>query len=274
MPQTQTLAGKGDNRDWLIKAARTGYAARGVVFLIVGYFSFRAAFASGEAMDTEDAIEVIAGSGFGTVLLAAMIFALAAFSAWRFIQVVMDVDGHGMDAKGIAVRGGLLVSAFSYGALAVFAATLLMGNGGGSEGGGGGGPISYAYEAGFGVWLTYAIAAAMAGAAIAHFIKGVKAGFEKYMAIPEDRRSVLKPVCQFGLIARGVTFLVLAFLLATGAAGYQSGDTPGLDSALRAMASWSYGWLLLSATGLGLIAFGIYSLTEAWYRRINMPDVG
>ncbi|ORE99124.1 DUF1206 domain-containing protein [Aurantimonas sp. 22II-16-19i] len=263
-----------DGKGWLKTAARAGYAARGLVFLIVGYFSFRAAFATGEAMDTEDAIEVIGGSGFGTLLLAVMVIALAAFCGWRLIQVLMDVDNHGTDAKGLFVRTGLLISAFSYGALAVFAATLLIGSGG--SGGGGGGKqsvIAYAYEQGYGVWLTYLIAAGMAAAAIAHIVKAVKAGFEKYMAIPQDRRWLLKPVCQFGLIARAVTFVVIAGLLVTGAAGYSSGDTPGLDTALQEISGWSFGWLFLSLTGLGLIAFGIYSIAEAVYRRINMPDV-
>ncbi|TFF22817.1 DUF1206 domain-containing protein [Jiella endophytica] len=262
-----------DGQDWLKSAARAGYAARGLVFLIVGYFSFRAAFASGEAMDTKDAIEVIAGSVFGTILLVAMVVALAAFSAWRLIQVLMDVDNHGTGAKGVFVRGGLLVSAFSYGALAFYAASLVIGLGSGGGEGGGGGAISAGYEAGFGIWLTYLIAAGMAGAAIAHFIKGAKAGFEKYMDIPEARRRILKPVCQFGLLARGVTFMVLAGLLATGAAEYSSGDTPGLDAALSEISGWSFGWLFLSLTGLGLIAFGVYCVAEAIYRRINMPDV-
>lgn len=263
-----------DGKGWLTTAARAGYAARGLVFLIVGYFAFRAAFAAGEAMDTEDAIEVIAGSGFGALLLGAMVIALAAFCGWRLIQVLMDVDNHGTDAKGLFVRAGLAISAFSYGALAIFAVTMLIGSGGG--GGGGGGKqsvIAYAYEQGYGVWLTYLIAAGMAAAAIAHIVKALKAGFEKYMAIPEDRRWLLKPVCQFGLIARAVTFVVIAGLLVTGAAGYSSGDTPGLDAALQEISGWSFGWLFLSLTGLGLIAFGIYSIAEAVYRRINMPDV-
>ncbi|MBO0905412.1 DUF1206 domain-containing protein [Jiella sonneratiae] len=264
-----------DGRAWLKGAARAGYFARGLVFAIVGYFAFRAAFASGQTLDTKDAIEVIAGSVFGTILLAAIVVGLAAFAAWRMVQVTLDVDGHGTGAKGLFVRAGLLVSAFSYGALALYAGSLLTGLGsGGGDGGGGGGVISYAYEKGFGIWVTYAVAAGMAAAAIAHFVKAVKAGFERYMSIPDDRQWAVKPICQFGLIARGTTFVVIAGLLATGAAGYKSGDTPGLDAALAEIASWSFGWLLLSLTGLGLIAFGLYCFAESWYRRINMPQVG
>ncbi|HEY9057237.1 MAG TPA: DUF1206 domain-containing protein [Aurantimonas sp.] len=268
MADTHELA--PDNRDWLRHAARAGYVARGAVFLIIGYFAFRAAFASGEAMDSKEAVGQIAGSSFGTILLGLLILALSSFAAWRIVQVVFDVDHHGTDTKGLFVRAGLIFSAFAYGALAFYAATLLIGIAGG---GGGNGFVAKAYEAGYGVWLTYLIAAGMAAAGAAHIYKGAKAGFEKYMEIPEGVRGWLTPVCQFGLIARGVTFFILAGLLFTGAASYSEGQTPGLDTALAAIEGWSYGWALLSLTGLGLMAFGVYALAEALYRRINIEAV-
>ena len=267
-----------DGRDWLRKAARVGYFARGLVYLIIGYFAFRAAFASGSALDTKDAIEVIAGANFGSVLLVVMIVGLLAFAAWRVVQAVWDIDDHGSGFKGYGVRGGMIVSASATIALALYAVTLLTGFsvGGGSGGGDGGGAkagvIAYAYEQGYGLWLTYIIAAALAAAAIGYAVKGVMAKFEEHMSIPEDKRWFLKPVCQFGLIARSAVFLVIAGLLATGAAQYSSSDTPGIHSALVEISSWSYGWLLLSLTGLGLIAFGISSFTEGAYRRIVLPD--
>ncbi|MEF2553076.1 DUF1206 domain-containing protein [Aurantimonas sp. A2-1-M11] len=259
------------HNDWLRKAARAGYAARGLVFLIIGYFAFRAAYATGRAMGTEDAVNTIAGSSFGTIALVALIAALTFFTIWRLIQVYFDVDEHGHDAKGVFARTGLLISAFAYGGVAFYAATVLAGV---SSDGGGGGVVTAAYDAGYGVWITYLVSLGMAVAGAAHIYKGIIAGFEKYMTIPADKRAWLRPVCRFGLIARGVTFLVLAGLLFTGAVSYSEGDTPGLDAALQAMSQWSFGWILLSITGLGLIAFGIYAGAEALYRRIHIERVG
>lgn len=260
------------NRSLLRYAARAGYGARGLVFVIIGYFAMRAAYATGKAMGTKDAVDAIAGSAFGTITLIALVVSLFCFSVWRLLQVLFDIDDHGLGPKGLFVRAGLTISMFAYGALAFYAFTLLTGIVGGS-GDGGGGLISKAYAAGYGVWITYLVVAGMAAAGIAHVVKGIKAGFRKYMNIPSDHATWLSPVCRFGLIARGVTFFILAGLLFDGAASYQDGDKPGLDTALSAMSGWTFGWLLLAITGVGLIAFGIYGFAEAVYRRIEIEEV-
>ena len=247
--------------------ARVGYVARGVVYLVIGYFAFKAAYSTGQTMDSKDAVRTIFFSTGGFALMLVLVVALAAFVVWRVLQAGLDLDHHGTDAKGLAVRAGLLGSAFSYGALAVFALLLVIGSR--SEGGGLlDKALARAFAAGYGQILTYAIAALVAGVGAAHIAKGIKAGFEKYMRLPEGQRW-MKVIFQAGLIARGLTFLLLAFLLVTGAASYAQGDKPGLETALNAMVGWSFGWAFLAATGLGLAAFGVYALAQARYRRIN-----
>ena len=260
-----------DNRSWLRYAARAGYGARGLVLVIIGYFAMRAAYATGRAVGTKDAVDAIAGSAFGTIVLIALVVSLFFFAVWRLLQVLFDIDDHGLGPKGLFVRAGLTISMFAYGTLALYAFGLVTGIAGGS--GGGGGLISKAYAAGYGVWVTYGVVAGMVAAGIAHLVKGIKAGFRKYMNIPSEHATWLSPVCRFGLIARGVTFFILAGLLFDGAVSYSDGDKPGLDTALSAMSGWSFGWLLLAITGVGLIAFGIYGFAEAAYRRIEIEAV-
>ncbi len=132
--------------------------------------------------------------------------------------------------------------------------------------------VALAFEAGFGQALTLAIAALFAVVAAAHIVKGAKAGFLKYVRLPTGSAGWLTRICQFGLIARGVTFLIIAWLIASGAASYRSGDLPGIEAALGAMAGWRFGWLALAVTGAGLVAFGLYAFVEAGYRRIDVDD--
>lgn len=266
MSATQVLH---QHRRPIEKAARAGYVARGAVYLIIGYFAFKAAYSTGEAMGSKEAIGTVFGSVGGVVLLSVLVLALLAFALWRLLQAGLDPDHHGTGPKGMLVRTGLVASAVSYGALALFAASLAIGAGAGGNGGLLHDGMGMAFAAGYGQALTLVAAAIMAGAGVAHIVKGATAGFEKYMRFPAGK-GWLKRVCQLGLVARGGTFLLLGFLIFTGAASYAEGDTPGLGTALEAMAEWRFGWAFLAATGLGLIAFGIYALAQARYRRIEV----
>ncbi|SKA13268.1 DUF1206 domain-containing protein [Consotaella salsifontis] len=252
--------------------ARGGYGARGLVFLIIGGFAFRAAYASGRAMDSKDALQEIFGSPFGTITLAVLAVALTAFVIWRIAQSLFDADHHGTDVKALAIRAGLFASAVTYGALALWTVKHVIGLASSSDGGSSEGFITKAYEAGFGQAATYLAGAVVACVGLAIIVKGIKAGFLKYMSLPNAHSSWIVPICRIGLIARGITFLVIAFLFVRGAASYSSGETPGLSAALEAIASWPFGWALLSAMGLGLIAFGIYGIVEAFFRRVELDD--
>ena len=85
--------------------------------------------------------------------------------------------------------------------------------------------------------------------------------------------AVIHPVAKTGLIARGVVFLVVAFLFALRAVRADgSGEPPDSQQALEFIQSLPAGWALLAAIGLGLVAFAFYSLIEAVYRRINVED--
>src|SRR4051794_21372389 len=103
----QTNGQKG----WICGLARLGDASRGAVYLVVGGLTVMAAFAGrGEAVNERDALSHLAGFGWGKALLAAICLGLLGYALWRFIQAYYDVDHHGREAKGWAVRIGLIIS--------------------------------------------------------------------------------------------------------------------------------------------------------------------
>src|SRR4051812_31217016 len=102
--------------------ARLGYAARGLVSLIVGVLALLAATGNGGgATDSKGALQTILAQPLGTVLLAAVALGLVGFSLWRAFQAVLDADGLGIGPKAIAARAGQAVSAVIYAGLGVFA---------------------------------------------------------------------------------------------------------------------------------------------------------
>ncbi|ESR24066.1 DUF1206 domain-containing protein [Lutibaculum baratangense] len=260
-------------------SARGGYAARGVVYLVVGTMAVLAAIGSGAAEDTQGALREILNQPLGGVLLGIVALGLVFFAIWRLIQAFGDPDGLGTGGKGLVIRAGMLGSAIIHLALAVFAASLIFSVSiGGGSGGGGGDPtagwLSWLFGRDWGRWVALGIALVPVGIGIAHIVKGWKASYERYMMADAETLRRIRPVCAFGLIARGVTFIVIGILAFYGGGIYDANDAPGLDEALQWIQDLPFGWLLLLMVALGLIAFAAYAFVEAWYRRIGVERAG
>jgi hypothetical protein len=239
--------------------ARAGYAARGVIYLIVGGLAALAAWGSGgRTTDGRGALIELLNAPFGKLLLAVVAAGLVCYAAWRSAQALLDADDHGTDTKGLAVRAGLAASAVIHLGLAVFALSLVAGWRSGSAQGGEDQAsqewTAWLLSQPYGRWLVVGVGIAVLGAGVAHFVKAWQARFERQFVMNANERRVITPLSRFGLAARGTVFLVVGgfFLLA-------------------ALQNQPYGWMLLAVVALGLMAFGAYSLIESWYRQIHIP---
>ncbi|MCX4217526.1 MULTISPECIES: DUF1206 domain-containing protein [Pseudomonas] len=260
----------------LVILARGGYASRGVLYLIIGIFALMAAHDSTKPKDSHKSLEALLSQPFGYFLVGVVVAGLLAFSAWRVLQAVRDVDHHGTQFKGLVIRAGLFAGGLVNGALAFFALGLLVS---GTRNSSHSGEQTKDWLAHLLSWehsnlLLYLIALIPLGVGVAHIIKGWKASFEKYFEADEEVMRYVRPVSQFGLIARGVVFMEIALLLAVSGSAYQAMDPPGMKEALDALQNLPAGWLVLMVMALGLIAFSVYSFSEACWRKINMDVPG
>jgi hypothetical protein len=250
--------------------ARAGYAARGVIYLVIAFFALLAAFGSGRPAGTRDALSALLSHWAGGALSYALAAGLLFYALWRLTQTIFDTDRHGHDAKGLAIRGGLLVSGITYLALSAYAVSLRRGAGG-SEGGGFADTLTGIAGA---RWAAVLLALALAGAGIAHLIKALKERYADRFEADETAMQLIHPVAKTGLIARGAVFLVLALLFAIRAWRGGSGEEPSSREALEFIQRLPAGGWLLAAMGLGLVAFALYSFVEARYRRISFGEAG
>ena len=251
--------------------ARAGYGSRGVVYVLVGGLAvLAAATGGGKTTGTKGALATLLGEPFGQALLAVLAAGLLAYAGWRLIQAATDADHHGTGAKGIAIRLGQVVSAISYTALAFFAVSLIMGWGTG----GGGGQSTQDWTAKllaqpFGRWLVGAVGLIVIGVGLAHGNKVRRETFRRYLQIDQQTYAKVAPICKFGLLARGLVFVIIGGFFIVAAVKFSSGQARGLHGALETLQSQPYGPYLLGVVALGLVAYGIFSFIEMAYRRID-----
>lgn len=250
--------------------ARAGYAARGLVYLLVGGLALLTLFGvGGRTTDSRGALQTLADEPFGSVTLTIVAISLVGYALWRSIQAFADADQHGSDMKGIGIRASLFISAIIHVALAVFVAKLLLGSGS-DEGQGSQGMAQWVMQQPFGQSLLAVTGALIMVAGVAHTIKGWREQFAKHLDMRDSLKTKLYPVCRFGLISRGVVLAIIGSFFVWAALQADASEAQGVAGVMEFLRQQVFGQVLLGAMALGLMAFGCYSLILSRYRRLGI----
>lgn len=272
---TSATKSSHDKRGWLEALARAGYASRGVIYLIIGGLALVSVFSGGgETTDSKGAISQVLGAPLGWLMVLAIALGLVGYCAWRLCQAIFDADGHGTEAKAMIIRGGLFCSAITHGLLAIWAGKLAIGEAasGGSSEGSKESLVATLMSQPFGLFLVGALGLILIGVGLAQFAKGQGEKFDKHFKWDPKERRAFVYFCKFGLYARGVIFAIVVGFVMYAAITTTPSHAGGLADALQWLRSQAFGPWLLGAISLGLICFGIYSLVEAVYRRVQIEN--
>ena len=259
------------------KFARVGYAAKGVIYCVVGALAALSAFGfGGETTGSKGALDAIAGQPFGWTMLLVVALGLACYALWQFMRAVEDPENEGSDGKGLVKRAGFLISGVVHAALVIYASHTLLGTGNGGGGGGddagarswSGTVMSYP----FGRVVLGLIGAGIAVYGLFQLYKAYKAQIDKMLMLGQmsagARRWVTR-LSRFGMAARGVVFGMIGTFLILAAVQYDAGEARGLGGALEALRDQPLGKWLLGLVALGLVAYGLFQFIKARYRYIQ-----
>ncbi|HEX8458501.1 MAG TPA: DUF1206 domain-containing protein [Pyrinomonadaceae bacterium] len=266
------VAEKVGKHPWVERLARFGYAAKGVVYIVVGLLATLTALGlGGETTGAQGALRSLARQPYGKVMLGVVAFGLAAYVIWRWVQAITDADDKGTNAKGIALRLGYTGSGLVYAGLAYTAARILFGANDDGKPSAAQSWTARVMEFPYGNWLVILAGLCVIGFGLYQGYKGYTAKFRKRLKTGEMSESSILWATRsgrFGFIARGVVFCIVGSLLIQAAWHYDSSEAKGLDGALQLLIQQAYGKWLLGLVALGLAAYGCYMIIEARYRRI------
>jgi hypothetical protein len=257
---------------WLEWLARFGYAARGLVYMLVGALGVVAAIGAAEArLGIHGALRTIVRWPFGSVWLSLVGVGLAGYVLWRFIEAILDPEHKGTAAKGLVQRMAYVISGVVFAKL-VFEAFELVIEWGSSPSMTVEDWTALVLAQPFGRWLVGSASGIVILGGLYQFYAAYTATFRdkfKWREMSYREAVWLLRLGRFGYAARGIVFLIIGSFLIFAALQAKAELAGGLSDALLALEGQPFGSWGLGGVALGLIAYGMYVVAEARYRRIR-----
>lgn len=250
--------------------SRAGFVARGLIYAIIGILALKLAFGQGGKLTNQQgALHTVANQPFGKVLLTLVAIGLGGYSLWRFVRAAI---GHGPEGSDTGFeRLAALASGIAYGAMCAIAVEILLGSGGGGSSGSPKKAAAGVFSWPAGTWIVGIAGGVMLGVALYQGYRGITKKFLDDSKVAEMGPQVKKWISRLGTVghlARMVVFGLVGIFLIKAAVDYNPSKAVGLDGALAKIVHRSYGPFLLGVVAVGLIAFALYSLSDARYRKI------
>jgi hypothetical protein len=265
--------GHARNARWVAWAGRVGHVAKGVSYALIAVLALQVALGDrARPGDRQGVLREVAGASFGTAALYALALGFVAYAFWQLVRAVLDRDGDGTDPKGLGKRAHHAGVGVIYLASAAAAVSLAVGSrSGAATGGDERAETAKVLDWPFGQWIVGAVGLGLVIYGAVNVVKAVTQSFrddlrEHEMSVTARPWAVRSGV--LGHAARGVVFGLVGFFLAKAAWEYDPNEAVGIDGALAKLAHQSYGTWLLAAVALGLLAYAVFCLVQARYRRV------
>ena len=248
--------------------ARAGLTARGILYILIGWVAILVALGNhSQQADQQGALQLLAAQPFGKVLLWLIGLGFAGYALWRLSEAAYGVTGEG---NGAGPRLKSLGRAIIYAFFAYLTFKVIAGSAGNTSSKQQDFTASVMHHSG-GRWLVGIVGLAIVIGGLLLMIEGIRARFMKYLRTAQmsaRTRQLVRRLGMIGTTARGLVFAIAGVLVIDAAVSFNAAKAGGLDKALLTLRGQPFGEFLLIVVALGLIAFGLYGLAEARWRRI------
>jgi hypothetical protein len=264
----QGAAHQAAHSDTLKTTTRIGLIGYGLVHALIAWLAVQIAFGHPpQEGDQSGAFQFLAEKPFGKVLLFAVAAGLVAMTLWQVAAAAIghtDEQGNRRTVERVFSAGRAII----YGALAWTAFRITFGSGQSSADKQQSATSSLLSSTG-GRWLVALIGLVVIGFGIGMAWYGLAAKFERKLSIPRPTtRKTARLLGRIGYTAKGAAFVVVGILLVLAAVHRDPSKSRGLDQALRTLAAQPFGEWLLILVAAGFLAFGVFCVFQARYRKV------
>jgi hypothetical protein len=246
---------------------RTGFAGKGLVYMIVAAFSLFAIWRGGQAQATSSALSQLETTGWGKAVLFLIFLGMVSFAVWSLIDSIYDLDNRGTDAKGVAARSGMIGAALVHLTIGALAFSLLFAGRKQADDS----SIAYAVTTVMGLpagrWVIGVAGLVVLGVGGYFVMDGAKEKYWKYLQanrFTENWNWLLKA----GVIARGIVIAITGGLFVQAAWRADPSKAGGTEKAFSWLVHQPYGRVLVAAICVGLLGFSLFCFVSAAYRVI------
>lgn len=257
---------------WIERLARVGYAAKALLYSMVGLLALQSALGQGgRTIGSRGALVTLVRQQFGAIILLVIAAGLFGYAAWQIIEALADPEGRGNGPKALALRASYAARGVIHAALGVQAARLASGS-----------ELSRAQAVEtwtgralampLGPWMVVAAGVAVACYGSYQLYRAWTAKLARQLdlsSLAGEASSWLTRICRFGIGARGIVFVICGAYLVRAGIAHSANTAADTGEALGAIERQPFGEWILAAVALGLIAYGAYEVVQARYRVIR-----
>jgi hypothetical protein len=261
----------------LVILGRAGYAAKGIVYVVIGALAAGVALGAGGATtDSTGALSAIGEGSLGQATLIGIGLGLLGYTAWALVSAVTDAEGRGDEPTSFVLRASQAIRGLGYGALGIQALRLL------GHDGAHGSDAARDWTARFldmplGRAIVVIVGLCVLGYAVYQLHDACTDGVCEHLDLEEAGPTAARWIVRFGRFGIGARAVVLAligvFLVRAGVQG-DAGEAGGVDDSLQALATADHRWMILGTVAFGLVAYGAYQLATARFRHMRAVGSG